>query len=683
MNFIYPQFLWALLAIAVPIIIHLFNFRKFKKVYFSDVRLLRQVELETSKKSNIKHLLILLMRILAITALVLAFAQPLWKKEGQANSVGEKLVTVYVDNSLSMNNSWTEFTLLDHAKKQARTLAQSFAQSDKFQLITNEFDPVHQRFLTKEQFLTEVDEIEISSNTRRLDQIEQKQLDFLKKEYAQNKYAFYLSDFQRSTANLGQLEMDSTIQLTFVPILPESIGNVFIDSVWFDSPVRMVNKKEQLFVKLVNSTSDDLQVKLELSLNGQVKGLVNADVLMNSEKVVTLDYVIQSPGKVEGKLSVSEYPNPTAIFDDTYYFSYLLKEESKVLVINELPEYLAAKNGSINQLFSNDPFFKVTNVVSSSINYGLFAESDLIILNEVKQYTSGLISQLLTYCEAGGSILYIPSSQPDLTSNNELLLAGASGRITKKDTANTKISYLELENPFFKDVFQKTPKNMDLPVVLQSYVIRFSGKSSRQNLMKTQNGHPFLVESTIGKGKFFSLSVSLSPSFSTFTSHSLFVTTLLRIAESSGVNQEIALTTETGKLRIREEGISGENIRIVGRRQQLEFIPETELVGGELEVFLNGELSESGNYEVVSQEKVVAAFGVNYHRDESDFEGYTLEDLQPFAAQPWVKLLDVSALRNSGESSQFIDSSRKLWKWFVLLALVFLVCEILLIKILN
>lgn len=683
MNFIYPQFLWALLAIAVPIIIHLFNFRKFKKVYFSDVRLLRQVELETSKKSNIKHLLILLMRILAITALVLAFAQPFWKKEGQVNSMGEKLVTVYLDNSLSMNNSWTEFTLLDHAKKQARTLAQSFAQSDKFLLITNEFDPVHQRFLTKEQFLTEVDEIEISSNTRRLDQIEQKQLDFLKKEYAQNKYAFYLSDFQRSTANLGQLELDSTIQLTFVPILPESIGNVFIDSVWFDSPVRMVNKKEQLFVKLVNSTSDDLQVKLELSLNGQVKGLVNADVLMNSEKVVTLDYVIQSPGKVEGKLSVSEYPNPTAIFDDTYYFSYLLKEESKVLVINELPEYLAAKNGSINQLFSNDPFFKVTNVVSSSINYGLFAESDLIILNEVKQYTSGLISQLLTYCEAGGSILYIPSSQPDLTSNNELLLAGASGRITKKDTANTKISYLELENPFFKDVFQKTPKNMDLPVVLQSYVIRFSGKSSRQNLMKTQNGHPFLVESTMGKGKFFSLSVSLSSSFSTFTSHSLFVTTLLRIAESSGVNQEIAFTTETGKLRIREEGISGENIRIVGRRQQLEFIPETELVGGELEVFLNGELSESGNYEVVSQEKVVAAFGVNYHRDESDFEGYTLEDLQPFAAQPWVKLLDVSALRNSGESSQFIDSSGKLWKWFVLLALVFLVCEILLIKILN
>jgi hypothetical protein len=683
MNFIYPQFLWALLAIAVPIIIHLFNFRKFKKVYFSDVRLLRQVELETSKKSNIKHLLILLMRILAITSLVLAFAQPFWKKEGQANSVGEKLVTVYVDNSLSMNNSWTEFTLLDHAKKQARTLAQNFSQSDKFQLITNEFDPVHQRFLTKEQFLTEVDEIEISSNTRKLDQVEQKQLDFLKKEFAQNKYAFYLSDFQKSTANLGQLEMDSTIQLTFVPILPESIGNVFIDSVWFDSPVRMVNKKEQLFVKLVNSTSDDLQVKLELSLNGQVKGLIIADVLMNSEKVVTLDYVIQNPGKVEGKLSVSEYPNPTAIFDDTYYFSYLLKEESKVLVINESPEYLAAKNGSINQLFSNDPFFKVTNVVSSSINYGLFAESDLIILNEVKQYTSGLISQLLSYCEAGGSILYIPSSQPDLTSNNELLLAGASGRITQKDTANTRVSYLELENPFFKDVFQKTPKNMDLPVVLQSYVIRFSGQSSRQSLMKTQNGHPFLVESTVGKGKFFSLSVSLSPSFSTFTSHSLFVTTLLRIAESSGINQEIALTTETGKIRIREEGITSENIRVVGRRQQLEFIPETELVGGELEVFLNGELSESGNFEVVSQEKVVAAFGVNYHRDESDFEGYTLEDLQLFAAQPWVNLLDVSALRNSGESSQFIDSSRKLWKWFVLLALVFLVCEILLIKILN
>jgi len=683
MNFIYPQFLWALLAIAVPIIIHLFNFRKFKKVHFSDISLLKQVELETSKKSNIKHLLILLARILAIVALVFAFAQPYWDKPGKNNAVGEKRVSVYVDNSLSMNNSWNEFTLLDNAKKQARLVAQSYSQSDKFQLITNEFKPIHQRFLTKEEFLNELDEIVISSKSRKLSQVEQKQVDFLKKDVSQNKFAVYISDFQKSTANLANLHLDSSIQLAFLPVVSNTSGNVSIDSIWFDSPVRMVNKKEQLFVKLVNTTNDDLQVKLELSLNGQVKGLLNSDVLMNSEKIVSLDYQVQNPGKVEGKLRISEYPDPAAVFDDSYYFSYLLKEESKVLVINESSENLNAEKGSVNQLFSNDAFFKVTNTLSSSINYALFSSSDLIILNEVNRYSSGFISQLLAYAEAGGTILYIPNSNPDLASNNELLIATSSARITRKDTANTQVSYLDFENPFFQDVFEKTPKNMDLPILSQQFVFDFRSPSARRSLIKTENGNHFLVENFIGKGKFYSLSVPLSPSFSNFTSHSLFVTTLLRIAESSGINQVVSVTTETDKLRIKEEGINTNNLRVKNQQGSIDFIPETESFGGEMAVLLNGKLIESGNYELVSEEKIVAAFGVNYQQEESDFEAYTTQELKKQISRNWVTVIDVSKSAKSSGSAELLDSSNKLWKWFVLLALLFLAIEILLIKFLK
>ena len=76
MKLLYPEFLWALFALSIPIIIHLFNFRKFTKVYFSNIELLKEVKLETKSKSRLKHLLILLIRLLLVTFLVFAFAQP-------------------------------------------------------------------------------------------------------------------------------------------------------------------------------------------------------------------------------------------------------------------------------------------------------------------------------------------------------------------------------------------------------------------------------------------------------------------------------------------------------------------------------------------------------------------------------------------------------------------------------
>jgi len=65
MQFLYPSFLYALLALAIPIIIHLFFFRRFKKVYFTNVRFLKEIKEETSARQRLKNLLVLLMRLLA------------------------------------------------------------------------------------------------------------------------------------------------------------------------------------------------------------------------------------------------------------------------------------------------------------------------------------------------------------------------------------------------------------------------------------------------------------------------------------------------------------------------------------------------------------------------------------------------------------------------------------------
>ena len=177
MNFFFPGFLFALLAVAIPVLIHLFNFRRFKKVYFSNVRFLREIELQTSSKQKLKNLLILAARILTIIFLVLAFAKPYIPSGEETTSYARQVVSIFIDNSYSMETVNREGHLLDEAKRRAKEIASAYSRNDKFQLLTNNFEGSHQRLLSYEDFLLAVDEVRISGMNRTLPQIIRRQKD--------------------------------------------------------------------------------------------------------------------------------------------------------------------------------------------------------------------------------------------------------------------------------------------------------------------------------------------------------------------------------------------------------------------------------------------------------------------------------------------------------------------------
>ena len=118
-----PQLLYFLFAIAIPILIHLFNFRKHKTIYFSSIRFLKEIKEENKKKSKLKNILILLSRILAITFLVLAFSKPYIPIKNQQKTEN---IFIYIDNSLSMDADFGEGNLIEIAKEKARKIIQSY-----------------------------------------------------------------------------------------------------------------------------------------------------------------------------------------------------------------------------------------------------------------------------------------------------------------------------------------------------------------------------------------------------------------------------------------------------------------------------------------------------------------------------------------------------------------------------
>src|ERR1035437_640641 len=297
MSFTYPAFLFALSAIAIPIIIHLFNFRKFKTVYFSNTRFLKEVKQETQAKSKLKHLLVLAARILAIIFLVLAFAQPFITVENKKITIGNKAISIFIDNSFSMDAINKNGTLLDEAKKRAKEISAAFKVTDRFQLLTNDFEARHQRLVNKEEFNELLDEVKISPATRSISEIASRQADVLQQSGIKNKTSFIISDFQKSMVNMQQLKNDTTIAFNFVPLIATEKNNIYIDTCWFETPVRKYNQVEKLHVRIKNSSDKAVENNsIKLFINNIQKTPASFTVDKNAETEVVLSFASNETG---------------------------------------------------------------------------------------------------------------------------------------------------------------------------------------------------------------------------------------------------------------------------------------------------------------------------------------------------------------------------------------------------
>ena len=270
MQFLYPTFLYALLALAIPIIIHLFFFRRFKKVYFTNVRFLKEIKEETSARQRLKNLLVLLMRLLAMAALVLAFAQPFLPQD-TAVKKGEKAVSLFIDNSFSMSALSEDVPLIEKAKQRAREIVEAYAIEDRIQILTNDFEGRHQRLVSKEDALSLIDEIKITPAVKELSKVVSRQKQALNTGKIENKVAYVISDFQKNTTDL-EAYTDTLVELNFIPLQSVQEKNISIDSCWFDAPVQMLNQTNTLVIKVKNHSDQNADnIRLSLKHEGQVK----------------------------------------------------------------------------------------------------------------------------------------------------------------------------------------------------------------------------------------------------------------------------------------------------------------------------------------------------------------------------------------------------------------------------
>ncbi|WGQ11887.1 VWA domain-containing protein [Pedobacter gandavensis] len=674
MNFLYPGFLFALLAIAIPIVIHLFNFRKFKKVYFSNVQFLKEAKEQNSSRDKLQHLLVLACRILAVMFLVFAFARPYIPLETGADPDKGNLISVYIDNSYSMETVNKEGNLLDEAKRKAKEIANAYQLNDQFQLLTNDFEGKHQRKLNKEAFIQMLEELKISPASRTMQQV----VNRLQQEgdSRKNHLVYLLSDFQQNFVGTEKIKSDSSIRYSFISLKANALPNIAVDSVWSLSPVHQPKQAERLVVQLHNYGEEDAaDIPLKLTVNQQQKAISNLKVPAGKSITDTLSFGGLEKGWQKGVLSIKDFP---ITFDDELNFSFRVNSEMKVLTISGDPTQQFLKS-----LFAADPYFKLTEMAEANVKYSSFPEYSLIVLNGLKQPSSGLAQQLKSYVQNGGSLVIFPDLDAGAAVYTPFLTALSLPAIQELKTGKPVSSSIELKDPLFKDVFDQIPANMDLPVVNRYFSYLERNTAGKESILQLPLSQSLFARYPAGAGKIYLSASTLRPEDGNLSRHPVFVPLLFKVAFNSAKEQPMYYTAGKDDLLEQQKTSVGANQSLVLKSADgTEIIPEIRQTPGKTLLYIADQLKKPGFYDLKRTDSVLAVLAFNDNRRESDMRYATAQNLKDLFAGQKI------AVHNSEKDALSLNieaknSSIELWKLCLILAVVFLAIEILLIRFFN
>jgi hypothetical protein len=698
MNFLFPSFLYALSALSIPIAIHLFNFRRYKKLYFSNVRFLQEVVQESRSRSRLKHWLVLLCRMLVIAFLVFAFAQPFIPNKQGNVTAGTKAVSIFIDNSFSMNAMNQNGTLLEDAKSKAEQIAQSLNAADKVQLISQDFDEAQERWLNKDEFLEELKGLRTSPFSRMLPEIMQRQQENIMHSGCPVKEAFVISDFQKSVSDISNFHSNPDITTDLIPEVAETKNNVSIDTCWFTSPVHIPGKAEQLMVKLSNySTAQVNNGPIKLLLNGEEKAVGSYNIDAMGSTTITMSFI---PGKSkiqQGELKINDYP---INFDDKLFFSFKLSSSIPILWLHS---DTTKKNAFLRSLYGKDSLFTFSEAIASHLDYSTLPNYRLIILDNLGSITSGMGNELSKYVSLGGNLLVIPPDfdswtyfqnpswqgnllagqlRPgvDFNSYKDFLSSMNCSYYEKLDTTHLKVDKLNYESNIYSGVFEKKQHpNMDLPVVSKHYTLSHITRSSSENLMRLENGDDFLDEFHFNKGNIYLLSVAMNNSFSNFQQHAIFVPTMFNIGLYSSSNRQLYhILGDEQPIEAPNMNLS-QNVffKIQGDKDTLSVLPERRIVNDNTFLFLHSQLSQAGSFRLMAGDSLISGISFNYNRRESDLRCLTQTEIETICSKGGVKNFAVMSVTNASLPSLLTEVNRGkyYWKYCILLALLFLATE--------
>jgi hypothetical protein len=673
MQFSNPIFLFALLAVLIPVIIHLFNFRKYKRVHFSNVQLLQDIVQKTKRESRLMHFIVLCLRIFAIAALALAFAQPFIPNARHAQKGGSTAL-IFVDNSFSMTANTKSSNLLQDAVDAAKNIVNAYAYTDNFILVTQDFSPKESRLLSKDEILSLLDEVEISAHSRGWNDIIAYSRHIAQQAKKGEVSYYYISDFQKNEYNFDDFKSDSAHPSFLIAMESSKAGNISIDSCRFAAPVFKLGQQVTLYVSVHNYSEQDVEkLPMRLYINKEQKAIVAMDLKAGSAAEYQLNYTITETGIQTGKLQLDD---AQVTFDDQLFFVYEVAPSTKIIAIND-----GTPNKYLTALYGKDSLFVCTEMNAGEVNYSQFDGCQLVVLNEVKNISSGMAGELKKYIENGGSLLVFPSEQQEAAGWQSFFSSIGAPHYGKIVAAEVKVGSVNTESIYYKGALEKQNERLDMPKVLQYFELE--GAGTGEVLMRLENQAALLSACPVGKGKLFLSAVALNDKFGDVHKHALFFIPMHNIGIMSQIDRRLYNVMGHDEMQSLNGIVQDGDASIVLKSQDNgdEIIPEQRNSGNSVLLFFHNQIKEPGFYNLLHGGTHIGVTAFNYNRAESNLDYYSDSELHSFAKRndsPFI-LMD-GAAKDLTKSIADRMNGVPLWHYFILLALLFLLAEVLILR---
>ncbi len=661
MTFLYPGFLFGLFALAIPVIIHLFNFRRTKKIYFSNTLFLKKVKEASSSRLRLKHYLILASRLLFLFFLVTAFAQPFIPSEKNLTSSLQNVI--YLDNSWSMSNEVDEdLTALNAATAYVEELLEIYPEDAEYKVITNDFESFSNTFKSKLEVSDYLTELRFSGSSRTDEEVSNR----IKNDPGEaGQDIYWISDFQRSVSAQQPISFDSAVRINLLPLYFNATDNVHVDSVYLDNPFLIGDTKPKLNVIMENTGTEEIQdLVVKVLLNEVEVATGSATIQSNDRTLITFDLAFDLQGINQGRIVFEEFP---VTFDNDFYFTLNAGRKINILEIKETDRRTHVEN-----VYGNTDIFNFQSFSTSNLDYGLINKADLVILNGIQSLDVSLTAPLNDYVNDLGNLFVIPAYRPDVTTYRQL---NGLGRITVADTAaQVTLAPPDFDNPFFRNVFEDNNPGIAMPSATNTIL----WGNDRSALLRSRSGIPYLSEFDQG-GRIYVIGAPLHLNFSTFQNHALFVPVMYRMAvQSSRSDNRLYHFIDEEYISIPIDGpLADQVVRLV--RGEEELIPSQRVLGNNLILEVPGYLLSAGFYEVMLADEKLSSLAFNYSPEESDLRQWEKGSLVNIFKGN-VDVFDVSSTEDFSGTIESKYIGIPLWKYAIILALIFLLAEVLLIR---
>lgn len=687
MTFLNPAILFGLLAASIPIILHFLNLRKLKKVEFSTLIFLKELQKTRIRKIKLKQWLLLLLRVLIILLLVIAFARPA-VKTGISGSSSSKTTAIFIiDNTFCMSIVTNDGSYLNKAKKIASELLSNFQSGDEIAIIplvteNNYSAKAKSDFNIVEK---EIESIQISSVRKTLNDalINSGKVLYDSKNF--NKEVYLLTDLQSGSfynreAELSDLSaLFQSTRFFVVDLQKKSAVNLGIDSIKLNTQIFEKNKplNFQALVKNYSNTNSSSPV-VSLFINNKRSAQQSITLNSGESKQIFFETTLNDTGLVIASVEIED---DDISYDNKRFTSFYVPDKIKLLLLYNSYDDIKFIRMVLNSQTINS--LQVTEANISQLPALMLQQYDAVVLIGPPGGANEF-DQLKTYCNGGGGVLFFPGSNSDLNLIRNffrvLELPLPENFVGKKNIADSPAQFdkIDFNHPLFSNLFEdKSKTKIESPDIY--YYMKINSGIGGRNIISMFDKSAFLSEYKSGTGKFLIFNTLPVLSWTNFPLKSFFPALVSKSILYLSSHFKEDLNSICGEELFINLPASRQ-IKVVYPDDITEFINTDSLQNKNYIRFNN--TKQTGTYKFYMGNRLIDFYSVNHDPNESIVDYNSIADLETFIEKIGLDV-SIKKLEETGNISEQIYNSRfgtELWKYFIIAALFFALIEMFVAK---